>query len=661
MFEEQINIKSRKVKTIKILHALFLVLLFVNGLNAQDLRFIDSLQNILKRRNAEKAELKIIEKNISDSIDVNIYYKLSQLYWTSDPKLAMDYAIQCLNLAQKIGFTRGIGKAYNTYGVIHYNKGEYFEAIKYHKMALAIRTTLSDKRAMANSHNNLGNANTLLGYYPEAIHEYFEALKIYEELKLEEPQATAYVNIGNIYLMQKNFSEAHEYYSKCLSINLKIGEKSGLAHVYLNLGKLYSDQGNSEIALENFTKSLKFFDEIGEKLTTIGCYNSIGVEQKKMGNYDLALKNFHEALKISQEFESKDGIIAALGNIANTLTKQKKFQEAEKYLKLALNLAKEIGSLNYISLCYERFVELDSVKGNFKGALYNYRQFILYRDSITNTENSNKIVQTKMQYDFDKKETAAKAAQLLKDAEAKTELQKQRLNNTLIASVAGILILLLLGFGYWRSSRYNLQVNKLENKTLRSQLNPHFIFNALASIQNYMNSKPELAENYLAKFGKLMREVLENSEKESITLEDELAMLKKYMDLEALRVPNGFDYRIDVEESIDQEELRLPSFLLQPLVENAIWHGVANANSRGSIVISLRRKDGFVSIEIENSAGSSSSNMLETKPETGKRKSFGMQIVRERLALLSKEKGKKGSLELVPGLNTMKAILLLPV
>jgi tetratricopeptide (TPR) repeat protein len=649
------------VKTIKILFVFLLVLFCKEELLAQDQRFIDSLQDLLRRHNAEKAELKIIGNDITDSIEVNLYYKLSQLYWSTSPKLAMDYANQCLYLAQKIGFKRGVGKAYNTLGVIHYNKGNFFEAIKYHKMALAIRTSLNDKRAMANSRNNIGNAYTLLSYFPEAIKEYFEALKIYEELKLEQPQATSFVNIGNIYLMQKNFSEAQKYYSKCLSINLKLGDKSGLAHVYLNLGKLFSDQGNSEKALENFSKSLNFFDDIGEKLTTVGCYNSIGVEQKKMGNYDLALKNFHQALKISQEFESKDAIIAAFGNIANTLTKLKKFQEAEQYLKLALNLAKEIGSLNYISLCYERFVELDSVKGNFKGALYNYRQFILYRDSITNTENSNKIVQTKMQYDFDKKEAAAKAAQLLKDAEAKTELQNQRLNNTLIASAAGILILLLLGFGYWRRSRYNLQVNKLENKTLRSQLNPHFIFNALASIQNYMNSKPELAENYLAKFGKLMREVLENSEKDSITLEDELAMLKKYMDLEALRVPNGFDYRIEVDESIDQEELRLPSFLLQPLVENAIWHGVANADSRGSIVIMLRRIDGFVNIAIENSAGSSSSNIPETKSETGKRKSFGMQIVRERLALLSKEKGRKGSLELVPGPNTMKAILLLPV
>lgn len=291
-----------------------------------------------------------------------------------------------------------------------------------------------------------------------------------------------------------------------------------------------------------------------------------------------------------------------MGNIANTLTKQKKFSEVERFLADALKLAKEVGSLQYLSLCYERFVELDSAKGDFSNALKNYRQFILYRDSVTNTENSNEIVQTKMQYDFDKKEDAAKAAQLLKDAEAKTELQNQRLNNTLIASAAGILILLLLGFGYWRRSRYNLQVNKLENKTLRSQLNPHFIFNALASIQNYMNSKPELAENYLAKFGKLMREVLENSEKDSITLEDELAMLKKYMDLEALRVPHGFDYRMEVDESIDQEELRLPSFLLQPLVENAIRHGVANAGARGSIVIRLRSMDGFVNITIENSA-----------------------------------------------------------
>lgn len=174
------------------------VLFCKEELLAQDQRFIDSLQNLLEKRNAEKAELKIIENDITDSIEVNLYYKLSQLYWSTNPKLAMDYANQCLYLAQKIGFKRGVGKAYNTLGVIHYNKGDFLAAIKYHKMALAIRATQNDKRAMANNRNNIGNAYTLLSYFPAAITEYFEALKIYEELKLEQPQATAYVNIGNI-------------------------------------------------------------------------------------------------------------------------------------------------------------------------------------------------------------------------------------------------------------------------------------------------------------------------------------------------------------------------------------------------------------------------------------------------------------------------------
>jgi tetratricopeptide (TPR) repeat protein len=445
MLEEQNNIKSRKMKSVRILHSLLLVLLFVNGLNAQDLRFIDSLQNILKRRNAEKAELRIIEKNISDSIDVNIYYKLSQLYWTSDPKLAMDYAIQCLNLAQKIGFKRGVGKAYNTLGVIEYNKGNFFEAIKYHKMALAIRTAQNDKRAMANSHNNIGNVNTLLSYFPEAIKEYFEALKIYEELKLEQPQATSFVNIGNIYLTQKNFSEALKYYSKCLSINQKLDDKSGLANVYLNIGQLYFDQEKLDSALDNFQKSLNYFEQIGEKLTSINCYNSIGVVHKKTGNFDLALLNFHQALKISQEFENKNGMLAAYGNIANTLTKQKKFVEAERFLSDALKLAKEVGSLNYLKLCYERFVELDSAKGNFKGALYNYRQFILYKDSITSTENSNKIFQTKMQYDFAKKESLAKAQRKEKDKVEKLT------RNTLIVG-----LILLFVFGGFMFNRFKI-------------------------------------------------------------------------------------------------------------------------------------------------------------------------------------------------------------
>ena len=206
-----------------------------------------------------------------------------------------------------------------------------------------------------------------------------------------------------------------------------------------------------------------------------------------------------------------------------------------------------------------------------------------------------------------------------------------------------------------------MQVNKLENKTLRSQLNPHFIFNALASIQRYMNEHPEKAQNYLAKFGKLMREVLENSEKESISLADEFKMLKKYIDLESIRVTNGFEVEFVINENVDEETLQVPPLIFQPIVENAIWHGVANATSKGKIMIRARVENDFLKVEIENKNNEPAPLQKQRVAEQGNKKSFGLQIVRERLSLLSKGKKGKGRLSMNAIENGMKVQIEIPV
>jgi LytS/YehU family sensor histidine kinase len=269
------------------------------------------------------------------------------------------------------------------------------------------------------------------------------------------------------------------------------------------------------------------------------------------------------------------------------------------------------------------------------------------------------MLQAQIKYEFDKKEAAIKSKQAIKDAIAKEKIQQQKIIILTVILGSGLLLFGLLYFINRRRAKHAYEVNKLENKTLRSQLNPHFIFNALASIQKYMNEHPEKAENYLAKFGKLMREVLENSEKEFISLEEEFDMLKNYMDLEKLRVKNGFNYQFNIHENIDVEEVKLPPLLLQPIVENAIWHGVANDEGKGEIIINVGLEEESIKFEIENKSEFEKQHEIAI-PESGKRKSFGQQIVRERLNLLSKEKGKKCHLEMLSTPQGMKAIVLIP-
>jgi sensor histidine kinase YesM len=544
---------------------------------------------------------------------------------------------------------------------VHFNSlGEYRTALSYINQSIQLGEAIHFASGCAGAYNNAGVSYFYLGNYTEALKNYLKALKYSKEAGNKVVTANTSINIGIIYAIQKEYAKATQYFEIASKVLVEINDTKALGELYANLGSLYAEQGKYNKALNSNTLALKYYNEWGASEGILNTYNNIGSIYKSLGNYSKALQYHTDALKLAAASKDKTGMAASnimMGEIYNL---QNKPADAVFHLKNGLSVAKETGNLSAITDAFRNLSEVNTKEKEYKEALTNYQNYVLFKDSIFNEENTKKIVALQMQFDFDQKEAKTKAQQAIKDAIAKQEIQQQKIIILAVILGSGILLLVLLLLINKRKARHNLEVNKLENKTLRSQLNPHFIFNALASIQKYMNEHPELAENYLAKFGKLMREVLENSEKEYICLEDEFVMIKNYMDLEKLRVKNGFDYEFIIDEKIDVEEIQIPPLLLQPIIENAIWHGVAKGNSKGSILITTTLKDDVVYIEIENKNDTYAANGKASEENIAKRKSFGLQIVKERLALLSKEKRKSSNLEIIPTQYGMKVKILLP-
>ncbi len=624
---------------------------------AQDQHVIDSLETLLKKRNTEKAELRNNRSSLNDTTIVNLLFELWKNYRANSPDKARECALQGITLSEQIGFKRGAGMAYNNLGVIYYMKRDFAQAIDTYKKSLKIRKEINDKKGIAATYNNIGNVQFAQGNYPLALENYLISLKIKEEINDRQGIADANVNLGNVYQAQNNFKEALKYYLICLKMNQESGDKEGLENIYINIGALYIVQGNTSEAAKAYNSALKIAEEIGDKNIMSDCYNNLGTVYFYADNPKEQMKSYEAALKLKEELGDKSGIATVYINMASIYTKQKKYKEASDILNKALSISKEIKSFTTIFECYNFLAALDSAQGNYEEGFEHLKLLMESRDSLVNDEKTKKIIALQLQYDFDKKEAAIKAVQDVKDAVA-----KQKHQQVIVSLVMGVLILtvIMLLFINRRKAKHDLQVNKLENKTLRSQLNPHFIFNALASIQKYMNENPERAENYLAKFGKLMREVLENSEKEYIPLADEFAMLKKYMDLEALRVAHGFDYEFIIDPSIDEEEVQIPPLIFQPVIENAIWHGVANAKSKGKIFIYVAIQNAMLKIEVMNENNEPLIEKTTINEGFEKKKSFGLQIVRERLVLLSKDKKGKANLQLFPQTNGMKVLMELP-
>ncbi|MEW6469727.1 MAG: two-component regulator propeller domain-containing protein [Bacteroidota bacterium] len=187
------------------------------------------------------------------------------------------------------------------------------------------------------------------------------------------------------------------------------------------------------------------------------------------------------------------------------------------------------------------------------------------------------------------------------------------------------------------NERNKVRLANNELKALRSQMNPHFIFNALNSIQHFiMSSDEQGASKYLNKFAKLIRSILNNTEKSSVTLKEEIESLKLYLELEVLRFENKFDYGIHVDPSIDLDFYEVPTLLIQPYVENAIIHGLVPKKDKGKLDIAISLEDNFIVCVIQDN-GIGRKRSMEMKEKSMKRghKSFGMKITRDRLELLN--------------------------
>lgn len=233
------------------------------------------------------------------------------------------------------------------------------------------------------------------------------------------------------------------------------------------------------------------------------------------------------------------------------------------------------------------------------------------------------------------------------------ELRRLKLNQTrvLFASIGGILIITLLFILLWiqrKRFRSERKALVLEQKLLRAQMNPHFIFNSLYSIQNFIvTEKPDKASIYLSKFAKLVRNILDNSTEEYVPLEKEISTIENYLELQKVRYAGKFDYRIDIADEIDAETMMIPPMLAQPFIENAIEHGIKHRETPGHIDIRFSLQDQTLIFEVEDDGvGRQKARKIEIVKDPGHR-SMATSLTRERLANLNRKLNKKIILEII--------------
>ncbi len=533
--------------------------------------------------------------------------------------------------------------AINALGVIYRNISLYEKAIETHKKSKLLADKAGNIELQVISLNMIGVVYRRMDVVKPALDFHTQALDLAKSIKnrsaiLNYNIAVSQNSMGNIYLALKQYNLALKQFKKSLAIEKAADNKLGLAINYNNIGFVEEANGNLEKALENYKISLDYNNEINSEIGRVICNNSIGeiyIQQGKLNEAKPILENALEnALIIGDQFYIATSYIN-LGWVEKEL---KNYNDSEKNLKAALKIATEFKLKSSIVETKKHLSDLSIKQEKYKTALVLFKDAIALENTITSERNLQYVNDIVIEYENELKNKQIRAlANENKAVKSKLERNKNIFWYSMLAlTIIGIVLIALYRNNQLQQEK---QILTLEQDMLRNQMNPHFIFNSLNSIKLYIiNNEKENAVYYLNKFSKLIRKILVASTEKEISLEDELETMQLYMNIENIRFSNNIDFKINVDSDINTSNIKVPTLILQPFLENALWHGLS-AKKKGDKKISLnvyKTSENYITISIEDNGIGRKQSARIKKDKLLKRKSVGINITKARLANFSK-------------------------
>ncbi len=586
---------------------------------------------MFNKRSSEQSKLIVLtykRQEIRALIEIGIEH-----FYQGNYPLALENYFRALSISEQINDLDLISECSSEIGIVFKNQGKYEKALEYDNKVLEYARMGGDTSWFASCLVNNGSVYYHKGYYTVALKNYMQALKIFESLGHKKRIEACYLNIGKVYYEQGDADKAMGYFRRALDIALAENEKTGEADSYLNIGAIFSDKHQYDSARYYLNRSVELNRELGYKHGLDDCYSYIGFTYRKENKLKEALGFYNKALKISLEEEDSPGIAESLGNIAEIFYLQKQYNSALEKALEGLSIAKKTGNLPVLKNIYAIISQIYEALGNKSLALKFYKLYSSTKDTIFNESKYRAIREVETKFETEKKE---QQLELLTEKNHVQELIITQRNRMIIAFWVFFLLVAASIYLYYRNNKLKTKRKniELEQKLLRSQMNPHFIFNSLIAIQSFIyNNDAVMAGDYIAKFADLIRNILENSRAESILLEKEVKTFELYLQLQSLRFGNKFEYKIEVDNNIDSKEIKIPPMLAQPFIENAIEHGLRYKRGKGYLFINFKKTGNHLRLVVEdNGIGRKKAEEIEKDKNY---KSIGMSIVKERIEVLN--------------------------
>ncbi|CAD0001225.1 tetratricopeptide repeat-containing sensor histidine kinase [Flavobacterium salmonis] len=562
---------------------LYTILLIPIGVTAQD--------SLAKKKAVPLSKMSKAAKNLEKSLDANDEGQIARNYENlaneflnkGDNAKAEEYFKRALNSYTKLKLTEDKTRVTRSLAKTQENQKNFDSAIKNYEVAGSLAKDVSEEKINLNDANRLKNKSN-----PASQKDYVDS---------------------NIELLKKEnkSKEVTEAYVQKAQNSLELKDKKVAIESYKKAIAYAKDKPEAVINLKNEIANVYASDNQFEK--------AIGINEKLLA----------EAVT-KEDFNTQ---IKQLQSLASLYFKKEEPNKAVLSLKEAYDLASRKGNSAEAKKTLSELVQYYKAEGNEKESMALYEGFIKNFEQLIQSDTT--LINTK-KFQI----TEGKIRQLEKEKSLKDELitKKNTFNYFLIGSV----MLLLVLFVFIVKSLYSIKTKNKEIalQSLRREMNPHFIFNSLNSVNQFISENKELEANkYLTSYSTLMRDMMENSNKDFIILDKEVEQLKKYLDLEHLRFQDKFDFKITVDKDLDTESVFVPNMIIQPHLENAIWHGLRYLDKKGFLHLQFQYYNEKVIVVIEdNGIGLTKSQELKTSNQKV-HESRGLNNTKERVGLLN--------------------------
>jgi len=591
-------------------------------------------------------------------------------------------------------YLAGAGAVESNKAFAYRKLGRMDESMEHNRRSIALHRRANNEEGIVYCYNDMGLTFQFQGQPDSALVYYQKCADLAEKLGMQGMAGGAYGNMGNVYLGIGRIGEAIDMTYKSLAILERAHDQTGVAACLTTISEMKAAMGDNEESLQLLLRAYALYKAADHRQGMMTAGSSIGGRLMELGRPDSAVTMLENALALERGADVKDLMGRTLLSLGTVYRLTGRTADASRVLLEAVALAQELDDAASEAMARAALgrVELDlgrpgralaqctkglalsernpisaerqhnceclylAYKATGKGmlALKYHETFVSISDSLTSEKSLKQLTQRDMMHTFGKKQLAdsLRFAGERKQLESERTIEALRAdtnrNRALAIGIGGLL--LLGGSGAWfvadrkrRRERFEKEAATLETQALRSQMNPHFIFNALNSINAFVQrNDQDSASSFLGKFARVMRLVLENSRHAEVPLKDDLEALRGYLDLERMRMGKKFDFSITVDPELDPEDVMVPPLVVQPFVENAIWHGMAGKEGGGHIDLRVARHGGQLRWTIEDNG--SGRNAPKAPPAPGaptKKTSLGTAITRARLDLVQKQHGGK--------------------